>query len=257
VSAASVSASARDLLGKMFNGREAEVLSHPHYRLNILVVRGKGILQREGRLRAPAGFMMAALANAAGRRHLSHFLDRHWFYDGRELPLINEGERFDHFTTHVSPLTPENFSDALTASGSIPLVLEGVPNIAGSLAGTYWDGGIIDYHLHLPYARSEGLTLYPHFTDRIVPGWLDKALPWRKAEGPWLDNLILISPSRDYLARLPHGKLPDRNDFKRYVDDYEGRLKYWRFAMDESARLRDEFAGLIESGRIVERLMPL
>ena len=66
-----------------------------------------------------------------------------------------------------------------------------------------------------------------------------------------------MSPSREYLARLPHGKLPDRNDFKRYIDDYPGRLKYWRFAMDESARLRHEFAELIESGRIVERLIPL
>ena len=40
------------------------------------------------------------------------------------------------------------------------------------------DGGIIDYHLHLPYHRAQGLVLYPHFIDRIVPGWLDKALPW-------------------------------------------------------------------------------
>ena len=257
VDAAYVSAYARDLLAKIFSGREALALSHPHYRLNLLAVRGKGVLGRAGRWRVPAGFMLAALANAAGRRHLSHFLERHWFYDGRDLPLIGDGERFDHFTTHVARLTPENLADALLASGSIPLVLEGVPDIAGAPAGTYWDGGIIDYHLHLPYSRSAGLALYPHFTDRIVPGWLDKALPWRRAQGPWLDNLILVSPSRAYLARLPHGKLPDRGDFRRYVDDYEGRLKYWRHAMGESARLRDEFAALIDTGRIAERLLPL
>ncbi len=257
VSAATVSSQARELLGAMFRGRETEVLTHPHYRLSILVVRGKGMLQREHRVHTPTGFALAALANAAGRKHLSRFLDRHWFFDGRDLPLIAEGERFDHFLTHTERLTVENFAETLLASGSIPLVLEGVTGIAGVKEGTYWDGGIIDYHLHLPYSRSPGLTLYPHFTSKIVPGWLDKALPWRKAQGPWLDNLILLSPTPEYLARLPHGKLPDRNDFKRYIDDFEGRQRYWRFAMDESARLRDEFAEMVETGTLAANAQPM
>lgn len=257
VSTATVSEQARELLGKMFRGRESAVLTHPHYRLNILVVRGKGILHREHRVGTGTGFALAALANAAGRRHLSRFLDRHWFFDGRELPLIAEGERFDHFLTHTERLTVGNFAAALLASGSIPLVLEGVADIAGAKSGTYWDGGIIDYHLHLPYARSPGLALYPHFTGKIVPGWLDKALPWRRAAGPWLDNLILVSPSPEYLARLPHGKLPDRNDFKRYIDDFAGRQKYWRTAMEESARLRDEFAGLVAKGTLAAHAQPI
>ena len=82
-------------------------------------------------------------------------------------------------------------------------------------------------------------------------------LPWRKARGEWLDNVLLISPSREYLEWLPMKKLPDRKDFTRFVDDYEGRLKYWRFAMDESARLRDELAELIASGRLAEAMQPL
>ena len=103
----------------------------------------------------------------------------------------------------------------------------------------------------------QGLVLYPHFQKAVVPGWLDKALPWRKASGAWLDNVILISPSRAYLDRLPLKKLPDRNDFKRFVDDYEGRLKYWRFAMDESGRLRDELAEMINSGTMATRAVPI
>ncbi|MFN7219106.1 MAG: patatin-like phospholipase family protein, partial [Burkholderiales bacterium] len=102
-----------------------------------------------------------------------------------------------------------------------------------------------------------GITLYPHFAHKIVPGWLDKMLPWRKARGEWLDNVLLISPSREYLERLPMKKLPDRKDFTRFVDDYEGRLKYWRFAMDESARLRDELEGLITRGELVHVIKPL
>ena len=48
--------------------------------------------------------------------------------------------------------------------------------------------------------------------DRIVPGWLDKGMPWRRARGEWLDNVILVAPSREYLSKLPHGKLPDRKE---------------------------------------------
>ena len=84
-----------------------------------------------------------------------------------------------------------------------------------------------------------------------MSGWLDKALPWRKASGAWLDNVILVSPSREYLDRLPLKKLPDRNDFKRFVEDYEGRLKYWQFAMDESERLAEEFRTLCESDKLM------
>ncbi|MCM2329470.1 MAG: hypothetical protein NDI88_16435, partial [Lysobacter sp.] len=79
-----------------------------------------------------------------------------------------------------------------------------------------------------------------------VPGWLDKALPWRRARGPWLDNVVLVSPSREYLAGLPFGKLPDRNDFKRFESDYDGRTAYWSRAIAESARLGDEFLAFAE-----------
>jgi hypothetical protein len=50
-----------------------------------------------------------------------------------------------------------------------------------------------------------------------------------------------VSPSREYLAKLPHGKLPDRNDFKRFAGDDAGRMRYWRAAMSESGRLADAF----------------
>ena len=261
VDAAYITAYARDLIDKLFVGHERDVLTHPHYRLHVLAVRGKGILAREQRGRTHAGYALAALANAAGRRHLRHFLDRTWFSAAAEpdaMPFAPPfAPHFDAFHTEYARLTPDNLADALIASGSIPLVLNGVRDIAGARRGTYWDGGIVDYHLHLPYAQRGGIVLYPHFTDRIVPGWLDKMLPWRKARGPWLDNVLLVSPSRAYLERLPLKKLPDRKDFTRFVNDYEGRLRYWRFAMAESARLAEELADLIDTGRLAERLLPL
>ena len=269
--AALVTRKVREMLAALFDGHEAGILANPGLRLHILAVRGCGLLTRDAGVRRTLGFGAAAFANLAGRRHLRHFLERTVFHDARERPpflddagvagnLLPAGGpapiRFDAFHTHAVALDRDNLREALVASAAIPMVIEAVPDIPRAPAGVYWDGGLIDYHLHLPYSRSEGLVLYPHFTGRIIPGWLDKALPWRRARGEWLDNVVLVSPSREYLARLPFGKLPDRNDFKRFESDYEGRLAYWKKAVAESARLGDEFLAFAERPDL-SRVLPL
>lgn len=247
-----VSDCARVMLRELFSGREAEVLATPYHRLHVLAVRGRWPLTRDTKWSTPLGFGMAALANALSRRNLARFIDRTLFHDprahppfvmagGAASPEAGHAIRFDAFHTHVVALDAENLGEALLASASIPLVLEGVADIPRAPSGVYWDGGIIDYHLYLPYHRAQGLVLYPHFTDRIVPGWLDKGMPWRRARGEWLDNVVLVAPSREYLARLPNGKLPDRRDFMRYAGDDAGRMRYWRTAIAESERLGEAF----------------
>jgi hypothetical protein len=247
-----VSQSARTILSTLFAGREAEVLSNPWNRLHILAVRGRWPLTRDSSLHTPFGFGLAAVANAVGRRHLARFIDRTVFHDARDRPpFMTVGAlsatatapplRFDAFHTHAVILDASNLGDALLASASIPMVLEGVPNIASAPAGVYWDGGIVDYHLHLPYHHAQGIVLYPHFTDRIIPGWLDKGMPWRRARGEWLDNVVVVAPSNEYVSGLPNAKLPDRNDFKRYAGDDPGRMAAWRQAIGESERLADAF----------------
>jgi hypothetical protein len=275
--AALITHKVREMLAALFDGHEDEILANRDYRLHILAVRGRGLLTRDAGIRRTLGFGAAAFANLAGRRHLRHFLDRTLFHDAREMPpfldfpeahpvpsgatkgqaplpiradLLPAGGaaaiRFDAFHTHAVSLDRHNLREALVASAAIPMVIHAVPDIPGAPAGVYWDGGLIDYHLHLPYSRCDGLVLYPHFTDRIVPGWLDKALPWRRARGEWLDNVVLVSPSREYVSKLPHGKLPDRNDFKRFETDFDGRLAYWRKAIAESARLGEEFLAFVD-----------
>jgi hypothetical protein len=239
------------MLRELFAGREGEILAAEHHRLHILTVRGRWPLVRDSRLHTPLGFALAALANAVGRRHLAWFIERTMFVDARERPpLAAAGTlqlphgtpvRFDAFHTHHVPLDPTNLLEALLASASIPMVLQGVRDIPAAPPGIYWDGGIIDYHLHLPYHHAEGLVLYPHFTDRLVPGWLDKPMPWRRARGEWLDNVLLVCPSREYLATLPHGKLPDRKDFARFAGNDAARMRSWRQAIAESERLGDAF----------------
>ena len=255
--AALVTRNVREMLAALFDGHDDEILASRDYRLHILAVRGRGLLARDAGMRRTLGFGAAAFANLAGRRHLRHFLERTVFHDAREWPpFLEAGDllpangaapiRFDAFHTHAVALDRDNLREALVASAAIPMVIEAVPDIPGAPIGVYRDGGLIDYHLHLPYSRADGLVLYPHFTDRIVPGWLDKALPWRRARGEWLDNVVLVSPSREYLAKLPYGKLPDRKDFKRFGSDLPGRVACWKKAIAESARLGDAFLAFAE-----------
>ncbi|HEU4376904.1 MAG TPA: patatin-like phospholipase family protein [Telluria sp.] len=242
-----IDAVCQQLLGDFIGGREQEILTHPHYRLNMLTVRGLGALAAPaGRHAEMKGFASAALRNLASRERLAGILERVVVGDARDAaPWLRE--RFDGFTTHFAALSPENLASALLASGSLPLVMQPVRALAGAPPGHYWDGGIIDYNLALPYSRMEGdLVLYPHFSEHIVPGWLDKAMPWRRAaRGPrrgWLDNVVIAAPTPGFLRSLPRGKLPDRKDFTHYGLNHDERIANWQRAIGEGQRLRDEFA---------------
>lgn len=245
VTPAYVSQTCRALLDELLDGRAAEAVSHPEHHLSVLTVRGVGPLGNTGgqRWREMAGFLRAAASNTLARRHLAASMERVVFHHAADdADWLRQP--FDAFAAHFVGLQPANLRDALLASGSIPLVLDAVSAIAGAPDGAYWDGGLIDYHLHLPYQRDPGLVLYPHFSDYIVPGWLDKAMPWRRAGGgdPALDNVILVSPSPAFVASLPNGKLPDRRDFKFYGQDHAARTRDWTRAIAESERLAEAFA---------------
>ncbi len=248
-----VADSVRDVLSQMFDGAEAEIVSAEKYRLHVIAARGIGPLKRDAGLATKGAFSLAVLANLVGRQHLRHFFARTVFSDVRSrLPFLGniENTHFDRFHTQVLALSADNLREALRASGAIPLVIESVANIPGAQPGPYWDGGLIDYHLNFPYNQASGIVLFPHFTDHIIPGWLDKPMPWRRAQkiqaGGWLDNVLLVAPSRSYLDSLPYKKLPDRNDFKHFMNDVDGRVKYWERAIEESKRLGDAFMALVE-----------
>jgi hypothetical protein len=97
--------------------------------------------------------------------------------------------------------------------------------------------------------------LYPHFQPHLVPGWLDKPWKQRHRPTPGLDNLLLLCPNPAWIATLPGGKLPDRNDFKS-LPTLE-RQQRWRVAVAESQRLADEFAQWLEDGCPADRLEAL
>jgi hypothetical protein len=238
-------------LEQRLGARAAEVLASPRYRLHVFTSRGRWLLSRRGKMGTALGYLGAYLANAASRRALSGWLERVVFSDPRdELPF----PLADYRTQRVA-LDAANLAPAILASCAVPFSLEAVQDVPGGPPGSYWDGGITDYHLHLNYAAmTDGLVLYPHFQPNIVPGWLDKAWRGRHRASHHLDNLVVLSPHPGFIERLPNSKLPDRQDFRDLRDDDVGRERLWRVALAESTRLAEDFARLVERGGPIDAL---
>ncbi len=223
--------------------------------LRVVTARAAGALDKTV---SRAAFARASIDNLASRKRLAKHLRRVVFASGPASPvdamLNGAGNGFDAFGAEQRSFTPLNAEDALLASGSVPLICDPV-KVTGDATdmprGWYWDGGLIDYHLFYPYHQLDGLVLYPHFIDAIVPGWFDKFLPWRKQGtgrgSEWLSNLILISPSRQFLRTLPNGKLPDRNDFYRYGLDHVRRIADWKRAVAECGRFAEQAAAWLQA----------
>jgi len=253
VTIAEVSQSCQRMLDDLLAGRDATLLANPDYRLNIVVVKSHGLLADDHRGRLGLGLSSVIADNLRGRARLSRHFERLIIHDPRQAPPLHPLKDFPSRFLH---LELGNLRQALLASGSIPMVMQGVRDLPGAGTGTYRDGGLLDYHLDLPY-HGDDIVLYPHFTDRVIPGWFDKGLPWRRGNQQGLQDVLLLAPSREYLARLPYGKLPDRSDFKRFMGDDQSRNKYWQTAMSESRRLGDEFLQLADNGGLGERLIVL
>jgi hypothetical protein len=204
----------------------------------------------------PFQLQLAAAAglNLLSRRLLARSFSRVLFQATR--PAIE----FDDFETTAVRLTTKNLQPALLASGSIPMVMAGVRSIP-EIQGTLFDGGIIDYHFDFAFkrlrtedlagvhaetdTRSGGLTLFPHFFDRITPGWFDKPLKWRRPSAEALANVVMIAPSDAFVKKLPGGKIPDRNDFLKL--ETKDRIHQWRRVMDACRVLADDLNELFDA----------
>ncbi|HEX5581628.1 MAG TPA: patatin-like phospholipase family protein [Gemmatimonadaceae bacterium] len=226
-----------------------EILAHPWARIHVITAQGRGLTATDRRLPLLAGMALVAATNAVSRRTLGWQMRRFVFHScGDETPF---GHLADLPTTHL-PLTRDNLRAALLASGSIPLLLEGV-TVPGA-PGLHWDGGMIDYHPDLDFGAGDGIVLYPHFYAHVVPGWFDKALRWRRARGRNFRRTLLVAPSDDFVASLPGGKIPDRRDF--YAMPEGERIRRWQAALEASERLGDELGELVATGRIAAAVRP-
>ena len=168
----------------------------------MLTVRGLGALAApHGRQAEMRGFASAALRNLVSRERLAGMLERVVMGDARGGAAWLR-ERFDGFTTHFAAL-----SQRQPGAGAAGVRQPAAGDAAGARAGRRAARPLLGRRHHrLPpgaavFAAGQGdLVLYPHFSEHIVPGWLDKAMPWRRAaRGPrrgWLDNVIIVAPTR-------------------------------------------------------------
>ncbi|MDY6822784.1 MAG: hypothetical protein SWH68_03160 [Thermodesulfobacteriota bacterium] len=254
--AAEVSAEAVNILKRYIGDDEIrQILEHPYFRLNFLAVRCTlPPLKSEARpLQLPI-LGLAALCNTVSRSSLGFFFQRALFHHPVDGDFFNS---LNGFPLHKIPLTPSNIRKAMIASGSIPMVMQGVADIPDAPPGVYRDGGIIDYHLNVPFATGpEELVLFPHYVNRIIPGWFDKQVKWRKPDPGCLDNVVMVAPSPAFVASLPHGKIPDRKDFITLRGRDDTRFAYWNAVADKSRALADSFHSAVASGRVAEMAEP-
>lgn len=252
-SAAMISDEFGKALSGFYDGQLDAVLNHPRYRLHIITSRGRGFLRQTNptkRLepRVVLGFAAAFFANLINRPAMGLFIERVVFSSADAKALHAMPFKANDYATSQYALSQANFHAALQASCSIPFVLNAIQNIPDAPLGSYWDGGMTDYHCHMNYAgvlRDDDIVLVPHFQQHLIAGWLDKALKWRHKSSSFLDNVVVLAPTADFVAKLPSGKLPDRQDFKTYMDDFAGRERVWRACVGQSQQLVQEFKSFL------------
>lgn len=242
----------QDMLSHLIDGQAQKLVEHPDYHLTVLSVKSQHIFNSDRSLPLWASVTGIIGSNLIARKHNRLFMQRVVSQPALGTQFsIND----DEFKTLYQTLTTNNVMQWLMASASIPGVMSAVRDIPDAPKGSYRDGGLIDYHIDLPFA-SQGIVLYPHFTDSITPGWFDKALK-RTANPANQTRTLLISPSAEYLASLPLGRLPDRRDFNLKGLSQQQRIAYWQQSVAESQRMGDEFLEMVEKQNFAQYLHTL
>lgn len=239
-SAEQVSALFGNTLQSVYGAQVQHIVRHARYRLHILTAQGRGLLAHDQGWRTLAGFAQAYVYNLHDRRDLGRSFHRVVFSGSTGAGVAPLPFDVDDFPSQQVALNDDNFLAALQASCTIPFVMRAIHDIAGAAPGAYWDGGLVDYHLHLAYQR--GLVLYPHFQQSVIPGWLDKYLKTRHRSSDLLNHVVLLAPQPQWVAQLPLAKLPDRSDFNRFAQDVPMRQRLWKQAVSAAEQLADEWA---------------
>lgn len=219
------------VLGKLFTGTRAQdIVENSLRKLHVVAVRNRKLFNGKSKLAQAIGLFSAAAGNLVSPKIVEALYPR-------VIISPKESTAPYYFKPETIPLTADNLSQSLVASGAIPMVMEPT-KITGGINRWYWDGGMVDYHFPGPFNVDDGLVFYPHFFPKIVPGWFDKAIPWRKAKAKNYENVVMIAPSKEFIAKLPYGKIPDRKDFVELSDDE--RETYWHTVLSATDELVKE-----------------
>ncbi|WP_268409726.1 patatin-like phospholipase family protein [Alteromonas sp. a30] len=248
-----VTESVTSLLDKMLGetGSE-EISSNPVFKAHLIAVKCYGLLASERKASLSLGLAKSAAKNAISRQKLRTYFSRAVFSTPEsDLQILDPSG----FETQFVDLNANNVKDVLVASGSIPGIIHGVRNIEGADEGMYRDGGVLDYHFDLQFPNRKGLTLYPHFYPKPVPGWFDKFTK-RRPHAASYDKVVMLAPSESYVAQLPFGKISDRNDYSKISKDE--RIAYWKTVLKEGDKLADDFKRLQDDVELLRKhIQPL
>jgi hypothetical protein len=251
---AAISASYRSLLRRVFSDEDlAHATAHPQLDLAIVTARARGFLSFDAQPKLQAlGLGSAAVLNALGAS------TRRWFFERVVFDTCIGSAR--HAALLQAPgctrvaLTVQNTLDAALASGTVPLYMQLVRDVALAPPGAYLDGGFSDYHVNRSVAGGEGIGLLMLHQRRIIPSWLDKFVPWRRAPAAAHARLLLVHPTAEFVRSLPGAAIPTRDDFERFVDEPEARIARWRSVAARSAELAATLLQDVESGAIAAQV---
>ncbi len=223
------------------------ILRHPHFDLALHTVRARGPAAVDNRFVQGAALIMAGLWNVASPRGTGVFFERVVFFSGAHEPRF----LVSGFQGRSARLTAANLRQVALATGSLPFIVQGVRDVPGAPPAVYRDGGLRDYQLNERYLPDDDkITLFFHYQERIVPGWFDKKLRRRTPRPEATENVVQIFPAEDFVRLLPDGRIPDRDDFIRFMDAPLERIKRWDRVAELSDILGEQFMELVESGRI-------
>ncbi|MFT5759359.1 MAG: hypothetical protein ACI9LM_004117 [Alteromonadaceae bacterium] len=241
-SSTEITAKALQLLDYVFDERGIEqILNNKIFKAHFIVSRCTGLTRYEAKPLQIMGLLASILLNRLNRGLLNAQYQRYVYQAPSSQIKITDAYQFE---THYVDLTKNNLRQALLASGSIPLLMQGIKNIEDSPQGMYRDGGIIDYHFDVNIKPQDGLILYPHFSAQPKAGWFDKNLK-RKVNPMHYQNTVMLVPSAKFVASLPFAKIPDRNDFTTM--DATTRITYWQTVLAETERLAASLDEMINS----------
>lgn len=236
------------VLDALFNDERAEhIVNNPSRKLHIVAVRNRLLMNGKHNLSQGLGLLAAATGNLVSTKVVEALYPR---------VLISQQASHEPYMKppEVIELGVNNLKQALVASGAIPMVLEPT-KVDGGKDRWHWDGGMVDYHFSGPFQVDQGLVFYPHFFPKIVPGWFDKAIPWRKAKAKNYDNVVMITPSHDFISKLPYGKIPDRKDFNKLND--QDREQYWQAVLSATNGLVEDFHTRLSKDKLASSVKPI
>lgn len=227
----------------MGNEGAGQIIHHPYMRMNLITTQCHGLTRSNNKLVKGIGYGAAALLNAIHRKSLALQFTRLVMHHPQEhFP----SHKLRDLPTRYAALTEENLQEAILSTGAIPMIINGVTDVAGK--GLYQDGGITDYGFDLPLIPERGFVLYPHFSKRPAPGWFDKQLAWRSPRHDNYSKTIMLVPSDAFIATLPQQKIPDRHDFLNLSDT--DRIRSWRKTIKLTQALAEDLSSMNWQARV-------